>query len=1050
MLTKIGTALNYKDLFYQYMSFLTCDEIYDEGCDSWCIIDPRLDSFYGATLAIPTGDYIQKDDTLKIWIDDSESLFSSTGTRNLPFYDDACDVSSGYNNLTSTLKHCYPNSTVDLVCTGINQRGIEELYRLLQNTVVPDFPDVVISFGLLSTVRANGTWNNYVDIELNNLFTFCLNNNIKLYCCVAPSAHNYQWALYDSVYNDIEKFISNTGERLINLPSKYIDMFYTLADLQQQFPNFVYGHNFYDNMSRILLQEHMGLDRPEYFVSFEYRGISSSSYKNFLYNYSDYQSEEFDKTENGYYDHGRKMMVERKIASKDDAKNPFKHNGQLVATGLHTSYDHKLWMCEQGGITCKKEADEQINDIDLLPFWQYWSGSPQKRRDIPVYPGTGCPWVTIADVDISKYGVGSSNPINYYFTKNNLGSTITIRICDSGYTLPDIWQSLAFGRFTHTKDVIYPLYVGGGSLPLSPDWWLYYAMVHTYGQLYNLSMKNPALANSNILHTTKFGKANLSNFRVMDASGFWRDIYSAYQEYKDIQYFVLTGIVFKWAEVILEHTYNYTFNTGAELVDTSGKIGNSMLFKDSENFNKAYSKYFEKDVLDNITIQLNSSSNDNISISQGVLLGIYASWGRNLPEGINNIDGRSWLAIPNGWQDRLWHYKFYYGRIYWEGKNLASEYNHTPRGLEQLEYVRDEYHVLASGRENGKMINDKLVIDFGEAPIECNDLQISFPSDYPTRDEAGLVLRAYIHADSDTVLFNLYNDVNKIKVDFGDGTLTYFDFGDQIKHTYTTTGDYYINIYVANASYYYHCLKYDCSTYDTGLIYTNTRRRNLLKRLYISPYCPEAIYINDIRQGNQRFAGAITNVIYILNQDDINELYLPYLAIRDVKYSGNINTTTSFTWFTVVNCPNLNDIYIFKDFVRHHEDIRDRSSSAYVYIANIVNLGFSGSITTNIHVADGIKNVFVNSSANISVFYSEFIALNNITQPLNEELYRNNVNLYLYNKNIVDVDYLLHRLDTNDYSFPNISMHVPSNLYNDYLLAYSTTSIVTSIIGDIV
>ena len=1077
MLTKMGTATDLRDLFYQYMDFLTIPTAYGDKIPSWTIIDPRLDSFYGATLVVPTDDYKVKDESVTKVLYDENVIYNIRSS----FYDSQ-DSFNGYTSeidLFKFLQYGFPNASVELlprIDSSVGVTPVEDLYAYLQNTPSVELPDVVLCGGLITSIVSNSNnWDSYIDIQLNNLFTFCNNNNIKLYCYVIPT--HTQVSLYDSLYNHIESFISETGERIINLPSIFVDMFGSLQALYTTFNNYPYSCSYYGALIRRLMQEFMGLDRPEYYVSFQFRNITANSYKEFLYNYDDYQSEEFDKTENGYYDHERQMMVERKIASKDDAKNPFRYNGQIVAVGLHTSYDHRLWMCEQGGITCKKEADEQINDIDLLPFWQFWYGFPQKRRDIPVYPSTGCPWMTIANTDISKYGVNSTNnPINFYFTKDNLGSTITIRVCDSNYTYPDCWQNIVFGRFTNTKDVIYPLYVGGGSLPLYPDWWLYYATSHTYGQMYNLSMKNPALANSNILHTTKFGKANLSNFRVMSPDGFWRDIYSAYQTYKDIQYFTLAGVVYEWGECVLPHTYNYTFNTGAELVDTRGKIGLLDIQKDSDNINRAYDEYFEKASLDEIAVQLNDSNEDNTNLSRGTIPRVYASWSRDLEQGLHSSNGKYWLAIPNGWQDRLWHYKFYYGRIYWEGKNEKSEWNITPRGLEQLEYVRDEYHTLTEGRYNQKMINDKLVVDFGKAPVEVPELEIEFPQDYIQSTDAGLVLKCLVHAEADEIKFSLYVRVNAVVVDFGDSSVEKFKYGDKISHLYTSTGDFYIKFYVVSANNYYHCLENICNEVGTGLCYVDSRRKDVLKEFYVSPYYPDAIFVNDIGPHDMNIGiitedsgtGWIINNLFVYKQHGLEKLYLPYLAKKNIKYSGGIKNIDLYTYLSIVDCKNLSDIYVYKDYVNDYSTIRDNNNTVRLFISDYIeeiDVTPVNNREISIYIDSGFSNVFINCIDSCPRG-SNNIVVATLNKWVNDPDYSIGtwrslapiVHLYLYGSSVVNVNkhygYTEDMVGGSRYNMGmngiKFYLHVPSNLYNDYVDIYDGYASILGIYGDIV
>lgn len=1045
MLTKIGTASNYRDLFFQYMSFLTMGIVGEDKLSPWLIIDPRLDSFYGATVVVPMGEYQVFEDEIKIWVDICGSSLTEPQFTN--FYDDPYMPNGEYNNLIETLKHSYPNGVVEEVNRG-STRAVEDLYGLLQLQPDEELPDIVICNGFFKTLQANGwLWDSYIDIELNNLFTFCQGNNIKLYFCIAPD-HVTEVNHYDTLYNDIESFISDTGERFINLPSIFVDMFGSLSNLYSQFPNYGFSFNHQGVLVRRLLQEFMYIDRPEYYVSFEYRNITSGSYREFLYNYSNYQSEEFDKAEYG----------QRSIASKNGAKNPFKHNGQFCAIGLHTSYDTKLWMCEQGGITCKKEADIQINDIDLLPFWQFDGGVPQKRRDIPVYPGTGCPWMTIAGIDISKYGISESNPINFYFTKDDMGSTITVRVCDSKFTYPDIWQSIEFGMFTHMQGIIYPLYVGGGSLPLYPDWWLYYSTRHTYGQMYNLSMKNPALANSNILHTTKFGKANLSNFRVMTPDGFWKDVYSAYQTYKDIHYFTLSGTVYEWAECVLPHTYNYTFNTGAELLDTRAKTGLLNITKDSDELNKAYDKYFEKANLDEITVHLNHNYNDEIYTASGVIPRVYASWSRNLEQGLHSSGGKLWLSIPNGWQDRLWHYKFYYGRIYWEHKN-EEQSQPTDRGYEQLEYVRDEYHMLTEGRYNNKMINDRLVLDFGKAPIECSDLQIDFPEDYPTEKDKGLILRLKVYVDNCTVAICLYPKTPGIEVDFGDGTVSSdWPLDTRIQHLYEVEGTFYVNIYMRKANSCYHSLLCDCSDGINnaliGLVYFDDPTtpttwgdgKGALKDLYINPYNVEAIFFDKYLKSpsSDSIMPIIANVSYpwsipplVLSDYDSDNLYLPYLYDLNSNLTGGI-VSNSWVASFCVHSNRLKNIFIFNDFEIDRTTFRDKHRAVILDVYNTLE----DDSYVNIYIADGISQVFIND---FSYKHSSTLYIDDSYEGLNRYAY---THIYLYNKTIVNVG---NSAFSNKYmSASHKILHVPVQLLEDYQKAYSNSVEIDDIVGDIV
>lgn len=321
--------------------------------------------------------------------------------------------------------------------------------------------------------------------------------------------------------------------------SSFLSKIYSTYVIKDNTANYIaYNKSISSLLTRYLMNKLFHTSVEEVFVSFHSNSINSSTYYNFIYGNDDYMSEELLKLQ----------VSHRSIRSKYGPLNPFKNSGDLVSIGMHTSFDYDVWMCEQGGINCKKEEDEQTNDINLLPFWVFMYGSPSKRLDPVVYPTTGCPWFTISNGNKSKYLISSDNPIHYYFVKDNDNSTITIRFCDGHGQLADVWQTISFGKLEQSFDGfnINPLYCVGGNSALSPDTWTYYNHSHVEGLSYDLDFKNPSLVNSNFLHPTKFGSANLSNFRVMVNSGEWRDIYAHYQTFSTYQYFSLISVIYQW------------------------------------------------------------------------------------------------------------------------------------------------------------------------------------------------------------------------------------------------------------------------------------------------------------------------------------------------------------------------------------------------------------------------------------------------------------------------------------------------------------------------
>jgi len=523
-------------------SFLDFCAFFDYNQDN-IIINYNYDTWHGATVAIPISDYAVEDevtDTIYLLGDPTFYSLFFICNRNYSRY-----ANKWY--LGNTLKRIYPNSNVVVE----NQLSISDYITMLSG----------LSDSKVIYVFGNNIDNRYGGISglfdyLDEINAVCLSNNLDLYLVYAPTEEHS-----DELYNAIESYVyQDKPRKILNFYSELfdtrLDMLDALNQNTYQLTDYrsIYGDQTYVGIptysrnaialfTRFILSNVFHKDREEYYVSLMYRDNPKSLYSQLFTTYDEYMIEEFNYDQ---YLHGG-WSISSKYGS--NPPNIFKNTGQLVSIGVHTSYDPYLWMCEQGGITCKKEEDEQINDLDLMDFWAFFNGTPNKRVKPPVFPTTGCPWFTISSKNITEYGL-SDFGAKLYITRVGSSFILTIRLIHSKAQLPDVWQSITFGEFVGRQDGynIDQFYCAGGNQALSPDSWTYFATSHIIGLQMDLDMKNSSLVNSNILHPAKFDKENMSNFRIMNGEGTWEDIYSATQGYEEYQYLDEVGnpTIFIW------------------------------------------------------------------------------------------------------------------------------------------------------------------------------------------------------------------------------------------------------------------------------------------------------------------------------------------------------------------------------------------------------------------------------------------------------------------------------------------------------------------------
>ena len=720
MMYETGEVESLKELLDKFLMFA---QKYNETTVSWQLIDDRSDSFFGSTLKIPLRQYYYDGYRgKKIWIINSSDFFDNI------VYDG--DKSIHMWSMYNTFQQIFDGSHVDIV-TVADENDENNIYptatRLLNALKKrTDLPDVIFFGGVTDTMLEDKSLDSYdalVDyckeknIELR-LFYFSHDGKNKYEENVKNSKHqffhfstNYMRDPMNEVIEVQEEFERKNDSiffsnftiywREKDVPKKFPDR--TPEDGEKAIRRLPKRESFSRFMKKIDLIMNIMLKtyRPYYYASFQYRNITGGSYEEFFNTKHNVMSEEINKVQG---------VGERSYTGKDGIQ-AFNDTGEMIATGLHMSYDPDLWLCEQGNVTCEAEADDGTNHMNLLPFWDFRSGSPYKRMDIPEYPATGCPWLTIADRNKSEYGVGKDNKIKYYFSKSNKSATIVFRVMDKSRIYKDCWQTLVFGCFKYdTYSTIPPLYVAGGNQALVPDVWVYYPPDnHVNGLRYLLDMKNPCLSNSNLAYPTDFGGAHMSNFRVLCYDGKWRDVFSMQQTYSEYQYFDICGSpIYQWGVPVNQHSY----------IDSSS----SHIHKPKQHLDEVYRsnkpKYNLKDrhLLKNpIEVSIKPKEGKDEHNIHGVVENCYIVPDFDKESGELETRYNKYVLAPNGWDERLWHYPWYLARIYWGGENQHGVEGDVYNPQVSNERAYKNYHVKENHYEgNENKINTKLLLKTGE------------------------------------------------------------------------------------------------------------------------------------------------------------------------------------------------------------------------------------------------------------------------------------------------------------------------------------------------
>ena len=391
---------------------------------------------------------------------------------------------------------------------------------------------------------------------------------------------------------------------------------------------------------------------PYFYISLQHTTVTPTTYSDWILKTPGYyQSETFS---------GGKDKHIVYYFGPNGGLNPFKDTGEFIAIGLHTLYDENLWMCEQGQITCEKEATEQVNRQNLGDFHyncSYNGSSYGGQSPYLSFPGAGCPWITLSDKNKKDY-ITHDTPIKYWFTKTDTDATITYTIQGIGDKIPR-WSSISFGMLKLFKNENYqfPLYVAGGNQALTQQIFRWVQM-HSgsysfqYINTYCLDMSNIALSNSNLLYPTKFNHSEVSNFRILAPDGEWKDIFTKEQ------------LAVIEAEFTCGTATNYTYALQEAKPYTDEHCGIPFCSEfdymtDTYRVKESYNKLKSSASINDIVVVMNNNIPYNAGGVMGIIPNTFYSWSQTLPTGEITIEGKKWLSVPNGWENRKKHYRTY-------------------------------------------------------------------------------------------------------------------------------------------------------------------------------------------------------------------------------------------------------------------------------------------------------------------------------------------------------------------------------------------------------
>ena len=766
MLFKQGEVLTLREMGEEFLKFV---EDFDDITQSWEIVDDRLDSFEGATIRIPLESY-KGDLKKKILYNKSDNFFSNIVLANKRTYEP---------DIRKLLQEALPNSEVSEV-----EKDLETLLVYLMDLRAEDRPEMILTGGFDPDKDTHKPLQEFCkknNIELKMFYFPKVVESVKIEkafkggCLSTLQEPRYEYNPKHIPHKDYRKSykVYGTTNRVQHGQRGYDkyymeskqewnnhsdwDKFDSFTDSESKYQkddkyelhyleSCTEGTSSFLKKFRYMMEFVFHLHQPCYYTSLMFRNITSSSYREFFYEKSDHMTEELNKINIwDYYLTGK------------DGIQAFNDTGEILSIGSHLYYDPSLWMSEQANITCGIEADEQINKNNLLPFWRFKGGMPEKRYDIPVYPTTGCPWFTIANRNKLEYGIDRENKIKYYFSKGNYAATIVFRVQDKNHVYSDLYQTIVFGCFDNKKNTtIPPLYVAGGNTALIPDVWVYYPPdLHVNGLRYFLDMKNVATSNNNLIYASNFGNSNLSNFKVLGEDGVWKQIFTMQQAYIELQYWHPCDRPKIWGVPMLEPSYDMSKNR-SHLHYDDRKLKHIYAKKENEVYSdKRFVKY-PIDTLLNVEAHLQP---------YGSLVNVYMTPDEHT-SGIIQTDKEEYVMLPNVWDKRNQHYLWYVGIPYWGGDCQVSEHPYVNLKEEDNESLFDKFHKYHERYNHRLLIKTGDLIELPHYDIpeeklkELNDMEDDELLEFYIKPQVGIP----------TVLLFYLNSGITTEIDWGDGT----------------------------------------------------------------------------------------------------------------------------------------------------------------------------------------------------------------------------------------------------------------------------------------
>lgn len=708
------TVSNYADLVAN-LPAIFCTEDSD-----WEYIDDRFKSLYGSTFEIPISDYAidtKFDGKIAIICDKylltDSVIFPIYSTDNSKVGYDLCDWTSfrSYNSFVDVLQHIFPNATFDVVgdysskATRLNT--LDDVIDYL-NTHNPNY---LIFNGVEGSLLSGVSYSQCI-AKLNTINTICASNSIKALLIFTP---NYDIMSMDekeyqeiicTCYSNLE--ILDIGNWFIhhleldNLSFNaftinmliYCDFYYPYVDFNSKNYTTRYNVVVYNKIKKYILEKFFGLKRVSFFISFVTLDVDVSLYHRICRYYdNNVATKIFGRkftsygqfvsglsTELGEHDLVNLQDVYIHFLTKygsDKKWNIFANSGELIQFGIHTSYDESRFMAQQLQCNCSEEFQKAressgITVNNLMHIRKYATGavtSELRSLPPPVFPGTGCPWITISERNISDYqeSTGRYCPRYVYYSKDKYSYTITVKLHSDVGGKPDLWQSVSVGMMEtqKTENYPFPLFACGGTQAVKQDHYQYYpitggTLTYLKGNSYDLDMDSICLSNSNALHSTKFNGSESSTFKFLTPEGIWQPIWVHSQSMQVLSNPRVGGPPTDYASVLTEPTPTISGVCTIYPNAQESRYTCSVTSKYQELEPYARDNLHNGTRLEKLTIVNESSRTHDSKICVGTLPNLYRSWDDDLPCGEVIIDGVRYLSIPNGWENRLWYYPYHY------------------------------------------------------------------------------------------------------------------------------------------------------------------------------------------------------------------------------------------------------------------------------------------------------------------------------------------------------------------------------------------------------